>query len=45
MTIYKDVELRDYLEQTGFCAVQIHKDKRGWLCVTAEKPVKKRDGE
>ena len=45
MTIYKDVELRDYLEQTGFCAVQIHKDKRGWLCVTAEKPVKKIEGE
>ena len=45
MTIYKDVRLREYLEQAGFCDVQIHKNKRGWLCVTAEKPVKKRNGE
>ena len=36
MTIYKDVELKVYLEQTGFHEVQIHK-KKSWLCVTARK--------
>ena len=36
MTIYKDAELKAYLEQAGFHEVQIHK-KKGWLCVTAQK--------
>ena len=36
MTIYKDVELKAYLEQAGFYEVQIHK-KKSWLCVTAQK--------
>ena len=36
MTIYKDIELKAYLEQAGFHEVQIHK-KRKWLCVTARK--------
>ena len=36
MTIYKDVELKAYLEQGGFHDVQIHK-KKSWLCVTARK--------
>ena len=36
MTIYKDIELKAYLEQAGFHKVQIHK-KKGWLCVTAQK--------
>ena len=36
MTIYKDVELKAYLEQAGFHDVQIHK-KKSWLCVTARK--------
>ena len=36
MTIYKDIELKAYLEQVGFHEVQIHK-KKGWLCVTARK--------
>ena len=36
MTIYKDTELKAYLEQAGFHEVQIHK-KKGWLCVTARK--------
>ena len=36
MTIYKDVELKAYLEQAGFRDVQIHK-KKSWLCVTARK--------
>ena len=36
MTIYKDAELKAYLEQTGFHEVQIHK-KKSWLCITARK--------
>ena len=36
MTIYKDIELKAYLEQAGFHEVQIHK-KKNWLCVTARK--------
>ena len=36
MTIYKDVELKTYLEQAGFHEVQIYK-KKSWLCVTARK--------
>lgn len=36
MTIYKDVELKADLEQAN-CDVQIHKNKWGWLCVTARK--------
>ena len=36
MTIYKDVELKAYLEQAGFHEVQIQK-KKSWLCITARK--------
>ena len=36
MTIYKDAEIKAYLEQAGFHDVQIHK-KKNWLCVTARK--------
>ena len=36
MTIYKDAELKTYLEQAGFHEVRIHK-KKGWLCITARK--------
>ena len=36
MTIYKDTELKVYLEQMGFHGVQIHK-KKSWICVTARK--------
>ena len=36
MTIYKDTELKAYLEQAGFHDVQIHK-KKSWLCITARK--------
>ena len=36
MTIYKDIELKEYLEQAGFHDVQIHK-KKSWLCITARK--------
>lgn len=37
MTIYKDAELQDFLEQAGFHDIQIHKHPKGWLCVTAQK--------
>ena len=36
MTIYKDTELKTYLEQAGFHDVQIRK-KKSWLCITARK--------
>lgn len=37
MTIYKDVQLKETLEQAGFGNVQVHKNQKGWLCVTAQK--------
>lgn len=37
MTIYTDADLKVYLEQAGFCKIQSHKNKKGWLCVTAQK--------
>ena len=37
MTIYRDVQLKETLEQSGFHGVQIHKNNKGWLCVTAKK--------
>ena len=37
MTIYKDTELQDFLEQAGFHDIQIHKHPKGWLCITAQK--------
>lgn len=37
MTIYRDVQLKEILEQAGFQAVRIHKNARGWLCMTAQK--------
>ena len=37
MTIYTDTALKAYLEQAGFCKIQNHKNKKGWLCVTARK--------
>ena len=37
MTIYSGDELKTFLENDGFCNVQIHKNKMGWLCVTGQK--------
>lgn len=37
MTIYKDAQLKAVLEQAGFQNVQINKNGKGWLCVTARK--------
>ena len=36
LSIYKDAELKAYLEQAGFYDIQIHK-KKSWLCITARK--------
>ena len=30
-------QVEAYLEQAGFCKIQSHKNKKGWLCVTAQK--------
>lgn len=38
MKIYKDTELKAALEEAGFCNVEIHKNQKGWLCLTAQKP-------
>lgn len=37
MTIYRDGQLREALEQAGFRNVEVHKNGRGWLCVLAKK--------
>ena len=37
MKIYKDTELKSYLEEAGFINVQVHKNQNGWLCITAVK--------
>ena len=37
MTIYTDTALKACLEQAGFCKMQHHKNKNGWLRVTAQK--------
>ena len=37
LTIYTDTALKAYLEQAGFCKMQRHKNKNGWLRVTAQK--------
>ena len=37
MTIYKDVQLKDALEQAGFGTIQVYKNTKGWLCITARK--------
>lgn len=37
MTIYKDSELKTYLEQASFREIQIYKNKLGWLCIIARK--------
>ena len=37
MTIYKDAELKTYLEQAGFRDIESHKNEKGWLCVLAWK--------
>lgn len=37
MTIYPEAQLKVLLEQVGFCKLETHKNKKGWLCVTGQK--------
>jgi len=37
MTIYRDVQLKEMLEQAGFRDICIHKNSKGWLCITSRK--------
>ncbi len=37
MRIYNDAKLRSAMEQAGFGDIRVHKNRRGWLCVTARK--------
>lgn len=37
MTIYRDEEIKKFLEDAGLNNIQINKNERGWLCVTAQK--------
>ena len=37
MTVYRDTQLKDALEQAGFRDVQTRRNRMGWLCVTARK--------
>lgn len=37
MTIYKDSQLKNVLEQAGFSKVYIQKNSKGWIAVTAQK--------
>lgn len=37
MVIYRDTQLKAALEQAGFRCIEIHKNQKGWLCVTAHR--------
>ena len=37
MTVYNGAQLKGFLEQAGFCQVEIHSGSAGWLCVTGQK--------
>ena len=37
MTVYTAEQLIDYLKQAGFCEIERHSNKKGWLCVTGQK--------
>ena len=36
MTIYKDVQLKNILEQAGFRQYSNSQERKGWLCITAQ---------
>lgn len=40
MTIYRDAQLKTALREAGFTNIQIHKNKKDWLCVTGQKQEK-----
>ena len=37
MTIYSEVQLKAALEESGLCEMQVHRNQKRWLCVTARK--------
>ena len=37
MTIYRDYQLQEHLEQAGFDHVSIQKNEKGWISILAEK--------
>ena len=37
MTVYTDTQLKSFMKQAGFCDIQVHTNKMGWLCVTGQK--------
>lgn len=37
MTIYKDLHLKEVLEQAGFHDVKIQKNEKGWISILAQK--------
>ena len=37
MTIYKDFQLKEILEQAGFHDIKIQKNEKGWISVAAQK--------
>lgn len=43
MVICRAAQLQTYLEQAGFCRIRVHRNKRGWLCVAAQKPAGQED--
>ena len=40
MTIYRDAQLKTALREAGFTNIQIHQNKKDWLCVTGQKQEK-----
>ena len=45
MTIYRDTQLQALLEQAGFCGIRSFKNRKGWLCLTAQKPEESKPGQ
>lgn len=37
MTVYSEAELTAMLKASGFCRIETHGNKLGWLCVTARR--------
>lgn len=37
MTIYNGTQIKAILEQVGFSNIRVEKNKKGWICVTAQR--------
>ncbi|MDO4371555.1 MAG: methyltransferase domain-containing protein [Clostridia bacterium] len=37
MTVYRGIQLHALLAKAGFQHIQVHRNKKGWLCITARK--------